>query len=117
MDNIYDYCENLLIDIKECRRYIESGEYLNGNIVINIIKTSLLKKVNKKLESIDYCIKKINNDPKVLESEYELKSFINNAHATVIYENAQMNTVVYKQLNELYQYLESKVNEIKANIK
>ena len=32
-------------------------------------------------------------------------------------ENDQMKTVVYKQLNELYQYLESKVNEIKANIK
>ena len=119
MDNVYDYCENLIIDIKKCRGYIQSGEYLNGNIVINIIKTSLLKKVNKKLESIEHYIKKINNDPKVLESEYELKSFINNAHATVIYENAQMNTVVYKQLNELYQYLgnlESEVNEIKEKI-
>ena len=66
------------------------------------------------------CFKKINDNPKVLDSEYELKSFINNGHATVIYENDQMNTVVYKQLNELYQYLEnleSKVNEIKANIK
>lgn len=120
MENLYDYCENILIDIKKSRGYIESGEYLNGNIVINIIKTSLLKKVNKKLESIDNYIKKINEDPKVLDSGYELKSFINNGHATVVYENDQMNTVVYKQLNELYQYLEdleSKVNEIKANIK
>ena len=120
MENLYDYCENILIDIKKSRGYIESGEYLNGNIVINIIKTSLLKKVNKKLESIDNYIKKINDDPKVLDSGYELKSFINNGHATVVYENDQMNTVVYKQLNELYQYLEdleSKVNELKSNIK
>ena len=57
MENLYDYCENILIDIKKSRGYIESGEYLNGNIVINIIKTSLLKKVNKKLESIDNYIK------------------------------------------------------------
>ena len=62
-------------------------------------------------------VKKINENPKVLDSGYKLKSFINNGHATVVYENDQMKTVVYKQLNELYQYLESKVNEIKANIK
>ena len=120
MENLYNDCEKILMDIEKSRGYIESGEYLNGSIVINIIKTSLLKKVNKKLESIDNYIKKINDNPKILDSEYELKSFINNGHATVIYEDNQMNTVVYKQLNELYQYLEdleSKVNEIKVNIK
>lgn len=120
MENLYDYCENILIDIKKSKGYIESGEYLNGNIVINIIKTCLLKKLNKNLESIDNYINKINNDPKLLNSEYKLKSFINNENVTVIYENNQMNTVVYKQLNELYKYLEDlefKVNEIKSNIK
>ena len=53
MENLYNDCEKILMDIKKSRGYIESGEYLNGSIVINIIKTSLLKKVNKKLKSID----------------------------------------------------------------
>ena len=38
MENLYDYCENILIDIKKSRGYIESGEYLNGNIVIKLKK-------------------------------------------------------------------------------
>ena len=44
MDNIYDYCENLLIDIKECRRYIESGEYLNGNIAVSYTHLDVYKR-------------------------------------------------------------------------
>lgn len=44
---------------------------------------------------------------------FGIKYFENTGHGTVIYENNQMNAVVYKQLEKLYKYMDELQSEEK----
>lgn len=119
MEVLYDYCVDINKYIKKCRRYIGLGQYMNGGLILNIIKTLLLKKGFENLKNINYYISNINKELSIIEPNRELKYFQNMGHGTVIYENSQMNAIVYKQLEKLYIYLneiEYEVKTIKENI-
>lgn len=113
MELLYDYSVAISKHIKKCRRYIGLGQYMNGGLILNIIKTLLLKKGIKNLDNINYYISKINNELNMIDPGSELKYFQNIGHGTVIYENSQMNAIVYKQLEKLYVYL----NELESEVK
>ena len=114
MNKLHDYCEEIIVDIKKCRRYVGLGAYMSGGIITNIIKTQTLNQAKKRITTIDDYIVKINDELEVLETTYKLKDFQNSAHCTVIYDNAQMNAIVFKQLEKYYKYLDELEKEVKG---
>ena len=68
----------------------------------------------KNLDTINDYLLKIKKKLNELGYGYGLKYFENSGHATVIYDNNQMNTIVYKQLDNLYKYLDELESEIRT---
>lgn len=44
MNNLKSYCNQALLSIEKNKKYLSYGIHLNGNLMINIIKSFILKK-------------------------------------------------------------------------
>lgn len=114
MKQLNNYCVDIDKYIVKSRRYIGFGAYMSGGLILNIVKTFVLKQGFKNFQIINDYISKINSELNKSGLSDEIKYFENIGHGTVIYENNQMNSVVYKQLEKLYKYMDELQSEIKT---
>lgn len=109
MNDLKSYCNQALLSIEKSKKYLSYGIHLNGNLMINIVKSFILKKIRSNINDLNELIKNIN----IYIPDKKIKYFSSKSSDVVIYEDAQINSIVYSDLSRLEYYLNSLEKEIK----
>lgn len=112
IEDLNIYCNEALLLIEKSKKILSNSIYLSGGFIINIFKSVVLKKLSYNLNDLNNAIKNINICIREIDQCNELKYFYYNSSDVVIYEQGQINSIVYNDLSKLERYLNSLEEDI-----
>ena len=116
MDDIRSDCEKLLVHIKKCKRAMVFDSYSDVGVIGYFVKLPFQKIHTKNFERIETYIYKIREYITLNNIELELEIFQELKNSSVLYDNSQIYSLIYKQYEHRTKYLDDLERKIKLLI-